>query len=61
MKNSELWQLGGDPNAPTSRSMQSLCWECRLKPNKGAKSDDASVIAEAYEVVRAYEASHSGS
>ncbi len=58
MKNAELWQLGGDPSAPTSSSMRQLCWECR---NKVARGDDgtadASVIAQASEIVQHYESS----
>lgn len=29
IKNAEMWQLGGNRAAPTSRSMQQLCWDCR--------------------------------
>lgn len=29
MKNAEMWQLGGNREAPSSRSMQQLCWDCR--------------------------------
>lgn len=31
MENTEMWQLGGDRNAPTSWSMRQMCWECRAK------------------------------
>ncbi len=31
IENAEMWQLGGDRNAPTSRSMRQMCWECRTK------------------------------
>jgi hypothetical protein len=31
IKNAEMWQLGADRNAPTSRSMRQLCWDCREK------------------------------
>jgi hypothetical protein len=31
MENAEMWQLGGDRNAPTSWSMRQMCWECRAK------------------------------
>ncbi|MGH2516647.1 MAG: hypothetical protein ACRDHP_13415 [Ktedonobacterales bacterium] len=37
MMNAELWQLAGDPNAPTSSSMRHLCWECR---NQSAKPEE---------------------
>lgn len=60
MKNAELWQLGGDPNAPTSSSMRSLCWECRNLSNQPENRDaSAPVVGEASEVVRRYEASQS--
>jgi len=29
--NAELWQLSGDPKAPTARSMRLLCLDCRQK------------------------------
>lgn len=57
MKNAELWQLAGDPNAPTSSSMRHLCWECR---NKAAKGDEdpaeAQIVTQAADVVRQYDA-----
>lgn len=31
MKNAEMWQLGGNREAPTSRSMRQLCWDCRTE------------------------------
>ncbi|HEX6543095.1 MAG TPA: hypothetical protein VF040_15170 [Ktedonobacterales bacterium] len=31
IENEEMWRLGGDPNAPTSRSMLQMCWECRTR------------------------------
>jgi hypothetical protein len=31
IENEEMWRLGGDPGAPTSRSMLQMCWECRVK------------------------------
>lgn len=57
MKNAELWQLAGDPSAPTSSSMRHLCWECRSKAAAGASdTSNTPVIAEASEVIRRYEA-----
>ena len=29
IKNAQMWQLGGNINAPQSRSLQQLCWDCR--------------------------------
>ena len=59
MTNAELWRLAGSPDAPASTSMRHLCWECR---EQAARADlhaaDASVIEEAIEVVRRYEAAH---
>lgn len=61
LKNAQMWQLGGDAHAPTSRSMRQLCWECR---ERAAVSNDAvasapassdAILAQAYEVVREYE------
>lgn len=53
MKNAELWQLSGDPNAPASSSMRHLCWDCRVKAS-GVEQDDAkdAIVREAEEVVR---------
>lgn len=62
LKNAQMWQLGGDSHAPTSRSMRQLCWECRERA--AASADDAvalafdssnDILAQAYEVVREYE------
>lgn len=61
LKNAQMWQLGGDAHAPTSRSMRQLCWECRERAAAPAEavavttisSDD--ILAQACEVVREYE------
>ena len=58
LKNAQMWQLGGDINAPTSRSMRQLCWECRERASADAEeqTDDSSddVLAQADEIVREY-------
>ena len=60
MKNAELWQLAGDPRAPASSSMRTLCWECRDKAaRQGHPGGDTAVIQEAEHVVRDHEASQS--
>lgn len=46
IENAELWQLGGDPNAPTARSMRVLCWDCRKKEERAAEQP-ASIPVEA--------------
>lgn len=54
IQNAEMWQLGGDRDAPPSRSMRSLCWTCReaLSPlAKAAPAVDA-VLEQAREIVR---------
>lgn len=57
MKNAELWQLAGDPKAPTSSSMRHLCWECRNTSARTAeRGASGPVIQEAAEIVRQYEA-----
>ncbi len=62
IKNAELWQLAGDPHAPTSRSMKQLCWDCRQKAENAEKpsgrADTTSVSAEAAEGARRYDADH---
>jgi hypothetical protein len=52
-----MWQLGGDRDAPPSRSMKSLCWTCReaMSPLEKSLSVDETVIEQAREVVRSYE------
>jgi hypothetical protein len=63
IENNEMWQLGGDPNAPTSRSMLQMCWECRTKgvPAHRQESQESSVslsetvIADINEAARAFE------
>lgn len=63
MKNAELWRLATDPNAPTSRSMRQMCWECRVQQGAPATPDEsgsryvAPVVAEASEVAARYAAS----
>ena len=52
IKNAELWQLAGDPNAPTSRSMRQLCWDCRKQMAAGADQEPAPVLSEAAEVLK---------
>jgi hypothetical protein len=51
-----MWQLGGDHNAPASRSLRQLCWDCReraAKPEATTASDERfeALLAEAYAVV----------
>lgn len=58
LKNAHMWQLGGDLNAPASRSMRQLCWECRERaaapePERSKGSD--SILEEAYAIVREVE------
>jgi hypothetical protein len=42
MKNAEMWKLGGDRDAPTARSMHSLCWDCRTQAQQTADAADAA-------------------
>ena len=58
MENAEMWQLGGNPSAPASRSMRQVCWDCRQKAESGSESNpkaDTGVLAEAAEVVKQFE------
>lgn len=57
MKNAEMWQLGGNPSAPGSRSMRQVCWDCRQKGEIVSESrpKDTGVLAEATEVVKRFE------
>lgn len=65
LKNAQMWQLGGDIHAPTSRSMQQMCWECRehvvapvaapVSAELEAVLSSDAILAQANEVVRAYE------
>ena len=63
IKNAELWRLATDPNAPTSHSLKQMCWTCRIQPTPAAPNATAdnqhlpiSILAEASEIVRQYEA-----
>lgn len=59
IKNADMWQLGGNPLAPTSRSMQQLCWDCRQKPQTATdRGEQDAVVAEAVDVIRNYETDH---
>jgi hypothetical protein len=60
IKNAEMWQLAGDPQAPTARSMQQLCWDCRQKEAARPAEQDAesTVLEEAADVLRRYDADH---
>jgi hypothetical protein len=67
IENNEMWQLGGDPHAPTSRSMRQMCWDCRTKgitdlrkkaeqtTEQAEKPLSETVIAEVNEAARAFE------
>lgn len=63
IENAEMWQLGGDPKAPTSRSMRQMCWNCRTSftpaPQPETRETGVSlsetVIADVKEAVRALE------
>jgi hypothetical protein len=63
IENEEMWRLGGDPNAPTSRSMLQMCWECRMKgvPKHRQRAEMAPValsetaIADINEAARAFQ------
>lgn len=52
--NAEMWELCNNPHAPTSRSMQLLCWECRIIPPPAVHEIQPDVVAQAIEVVRSY-------
>ncbi|GEM_PF-4214907 len=70
MKSAELWRLANDPNAPTSRSMRQMCWDCRLNGGRAERPASATtdgrqaegqtgqvdILAEALAIVSAYEA-----
>lgn len=64
LKNAQMWQLGGDTNAPSSTSMRQLCWECREQASAeplavataataGVSAND--IVAQAYDVLREYD------
>ncbi len=63
IKNAELWRLATDPNAPTSRSMRQMCWDCREQRGASAKPGESGslyispVVAEAGEIAARYAAS----
>ncbi|HLY30067.1 MAG TPA: hypothetical protein VKQ36_03510 [Ktedonobacterales bacterium] len=67
MKSAELWRLANDPNAPTSRSMRQMCWDCRLHADYSGHAAQATttgqkdgqqsaILEEALAIVSAYEA-----
>jgi len=56
IRNAEMWQLSGNRNAPSARSMRTMCWSCRESPP--ARSKNAirrSILAQANEIVRQYQ------
>ena len=58
LKNSQMWSLSGDQNAPMSRSMRQLCWSCRERAaNPAPERDerDNSILAQAYAIVEEVE------
>lgn len=65
MTNAEIWQLCNNPHAPPPRSMQIVCWDCRLAPpteprppaeHPAAEDVAGGVVEQAIEVVRDYNA-----
>jgi hypothetical protein len=50
--NTELWKLGSDPNAPTARSMRTLCWDCRSKAERGEQAQQQPPATAAVEAPR---------
>jgi hypothetical protein len=44
MNNAELWQLATDPKAPTSWSMQQLCWDCRQHPERATQQETGDMV-----------------
>ena len=44
IRNAEMWKLGGDKDAPTSRSMQSLCWDCKTKAEQAADAANGQTV-----------------
>ena len=63
MKNAELWQLATDPKAPTSWSMQQLCWDCRQHPERATQTETRNEVraAETTESTEANETATPGS
>lgn len=55
--NAEMWELYNNPHAPASRSLQLLCWDCRILPPPAVdenRTPRRDVLAQAIEVVRSY-------
>lgn len=42
--NAEMWQLGGDRNAPASWSMRVMCWDCRARQSTPHRENHAAVV-----------------
>jgi hypothetical protein len=52
MHNAEMWQLAGDRNAPSARSLKNLCRNCRQASSPLAARLAHKVLEQANEVVR---------
>lgn len=44
MKNAEMWQLSGDREAPSARSLRQLCWDCRQEAGSRADAEHAERV-----------------
>lgn len=56
LKNATMWQLGGNQNAPMSRSMRLLCWDCRENDARPSPQlEPNSILAQAYAIVEEVE------
>lgn len=58
LKNAYMWRLSGDQNAPMSRSMRLLCWDCRESDTgaeRASQVDANSILAQAYAIVQEVE------
>lgn len=63
LKNAHMWRLSGDQNAPMSRSMHLLCWECRESDTGAERASHSqveqvganSILAQAYAIVQEVE------
>ena len=59
IRNAEMWYLSGGRDAPASRSMRTLCRDCRQQPASARTATvRLDIVAEAERILAEYQREH---